>query len=153
MTALLIPHVKRLNAETRGLHLNLVSETHRFLYPPYRVAPNCPWTLCPFLLTRWRVCCQTSIKILQPVQMASAHMSKKSAPLLLLTLSLFYSPSHLLKFICHLLGNLQTSLPCIKKVQKQTPATTDQSAFSQSSARLWNPSSLQTFNPSSSPMA
>ena len=40
-----------------------------------------------------------------------------------------------------------------KKVQKQIPATTDQSAFSQSSARLWNPSSLQTLNPSSSPMA
>ena len=40
-----------------------------------------------------------------------------------------------------------------KKVQKQFPSTTDQSAFSQSSARLWNPSSLQTLNPSSSPMA
>ena len=40
-----------------------------------------------------------------------------------------------------------------KKVQKQIPATTDQSAFSQSSARLWNPSSLQTLNPSTSPMA
>ena len=40
-----------------------------------------------------------------------------------------------------------------KKVQKQIPATTDQSDFSQSSARLWNPSSLQTLNPSSSPMA
>ena len=43
--------------------------------------------------------------------------------------------------------------PLHKKVQKQIPATTDQSAFSQSSARLWNPSSLQTLNPSSSPMA
>jgi len=31
-------------------------------------------------------------------------------------------------------------------------ATTDQSAFSQSSARLWNPSSLQTLNPSYSTM-
>ena len=61
--------------------------------------------------------------------------------------SLFYSPSHLLKVICHLLGNQQTSLPCTKKLQKQIPATTDQSAFSQSSARLWNPSSLQTLNP------
>ena len=40
-----------------------------------------------------------------------------------------------------------------KTVQKQIPATTDQSAFFQSSARLWNPSSLQTLNPSSSPRA
>ena len=45
--------------------------------------------------------------------------------LLLLTLSLFYSPSHLLKVICHLLGNQQTLLPCIKKVQKQISATTE----------------------------
>ena len=36
------------------------------------------------------------------------------APLLLLTLSLFYSTTHLLKLICHLLGNQQTLLPCIK---------------------------------------
>ena len=77
----------------------------------------------------------------------------KPALLLSLTLPLFYSPSRLLKVICHLLGNQQTSLPCIKKVQKQILATTDQSAFSQSSARLWNPSSLQTLNPASSPMA
>ena len=31
--------------------------------------------LCLFLLTRWRFCCQTSTQILQPVQMASAHVS------------------------------------------------------------------------------
>ena len=55
----------------------------------------------------------------------------KPALLLLLTLSLFYSPSHLLKVICHLLGNQQTlPLMIFKKVQKQIPATTDQSAFS-----------------------
>ena len=106
-----------------------------------------------FLLTKSSACCQTSTQILQAVKMASAHMSEKPAPLLLLTLSLFYSPSHLLKVICHLLGNQQTLLPCTKKVQKQIPATTDQSAFSQSSAGLRNPSSLQTLNPSSSPMA
>uniref|UniRef100_A0A8C4NFZ4 Uncharacterized protein n=1 Tax=Eptatretus burgeri TaxID=7764 RepID=A0A8C4NFZ4_EPTBU len=94
-----------------------------------------PWTLYPFLLTRWRACFQTSSQLLQPVQTASAHVSSKPALLLLLTLSLFYSPSHLPKVICHLLGNLLTSLPCIKKVQKQIPVTTDQSAFSQSSAR------------------
>ena len=40
-----------------------------------------------------------------------------------------------------------------KKVQKQITATIHQSAFSQSSARLWNPSSIQTLNPSSSPIA
>ena len=52
-----------------------VSQTHHFLYPPYPVAPNCSWTLCPFLLTRWRACCQTSTQILPPVQMASALLS------------------------------------------------------------------------------
>ena len=40
-----------------------------------------------------------------------------------------------------------------KKLQKQILATTDQSAFSKSSARLRNPSSLLTLNASSSPMA
>ena len=93
---------------------------------------------------------------LQPVQMASAHVSSRPALLPLLTLSLFYSPSHLLKVIGHLLGNRQTLLHCIKKVQKQISATTDQTAFiskvMESSAGLWNPSSLQTLNHSSSPM-
>ena len=42
----------------------------------------------------------------------------------------------------HLLGNQQALPLCIKKVQKHIPATTDQLAFSQSSARLWNPLSL-----------
>ena len=129
-----------------------MSETHHFLYPPYPVTPSCPWTLCPFLLTRWRACCQSSTQMLQPVQTASAHVSSKPALLLFLTLSLFYSPSHLLKVICHLLGIQQTLPLCIKNVQKQIPATTDESAFSQSSERLWNLSSLQTLNPSSSPM-
>uniref|UniRef100_A0A8C4Q1A2 C-type lectin domain-containing protein n=1 Tax=Eptatretus burgeri TaxID=7764 RepID=A0A8C4Q1A2_EPTBU len=63
--------MKTLKAETRCLHLNIVSETLHFLYPPYPVAPNCHWTLCPFLLTKWRSCCQTSTQILQPVQTAS----------------------------------------------------------------------------------
>ena len=126
---------------------------YSFLHPPYPVTPNCPWTLCPFLLTKWRVCCQTSNQILQPVQTASAHVSSKPALLLLLTLSLFYSPSHLPKVICHLLGNQQTLLPCIKNVQKQIPATTDHSAFTLSSSKLWNTSSLQTLNHSSSPRA
>ena len=70
-----------------------------------------------FLLTRWRACCQTSTQILQPVQTASAHVSSKPALLLLLTLSLFYSPSHFLKVICHLLRNQQILLLCIKKVK------------------------------------
>ena len=37
----------------------ILSQTHGFLYPPYPVAPSCFWTLCPFLLTRWRACCLT----------------------------------------------------------------------------------------------
>ena len=49
--------------------------------------------------------------------------------------------------IYHLLGKQQTLPLCIKKMHKQIPATTDQSAFSQSSARLRNPSSLPTLNP------
>jgi len=36
-------------------------------------------------------------------------------------LSLFYSPSHLLKVICHLRGNQQTLPLCIKKVQQTDP--------------------------------
>ena len=48
---------------------------------------------------------------------------------------------------------ISTLLSCIKKVEKQIPATTNQSANSKSSARLWNPSLLQTLNSSLSPMA
>ena len=70
---------------------------------------------------RWTACCQTSTQILQPVQTASAHVSEKPAPLLLLTLSLFHSPSHLFKVICHLLENQQTLLPCIKNGANTDP--------------------------------
>jgi len=133
--------------------LNITSQTHRFLYPPFPVAPSCPWTLCPFLLRRWRFCYQTSTQIQQLVQTASAHVSEKPVLLLVLTLSLLYSPSHFLKVICHLLGNRQTLPLCTKKVQKQIAAMTDPSACSQSSARSWNPSSPLTSNSSSSPMA
>ena len=145
MAALLIPHVKRLNADTRCLHLNLVSETHRFLYTPYPIAPNCPWTLCPFRLTKWRACCQISLAV-------SPHVLKTCSSALAHPLSVLFS-----------LSFAQGHLPSAwkseniaalhKKVQKQISATSDQSAFSQSSARLWNPSSLQTSNPSSCPMA
>ena len=43
-----------------------------------------------------------------------------AALLLLLTLSLFYVTSHLLKLICHLLGNQQTLLLCIKKCKNRS---------------------------------
>ena len=39
----------------------------------------------------------------------------------MLTLSPFYSPSHLLKVICHLLGNQKTLPSCIKKGAKTDP--------------------------------
>jgi len=45
-------------------------------------SPSCYWTMCPFLLTRWRACHQTSTEILQKVQAASAHVSSKPALLL-----------------------------------------------------------------------
>ena len=45
----------------------------------------------------------------------SPHVPKTCSSTLAHPLSLFYSPSHLLEVICHLLGNQQTSLPCIKR--------------------------------------
>ena len=49
----------------------------------------------------------------------SPHVLKPTL-LLLLTPSLFYSPSHLLQVICHLLGNQQTLPLCIKRCKNRS---------------------------------
>ena len=103
-------------------------------------------------LTKWRDCCQTSPKILQPVDGISPSVPKTCS-------SALSHPFSVLFTLSFAQGHLPSAWKSAKitalhkKVQKQIPATADKSAFSQSSAKLWNPSSLQTLNPSSSPMA
>ena len=103
----------------RCLLLNLVAKTHCFLYPPYPVTTSCSWTVSVSPDKVERLLSNLDSDSATGPDRISPHV-QKPALLLFLTLSLFSSPSHSLKVICHLLGNQQTLPLCIKQMQNRS---------------------------------
>jgi len=113
----------------------------------YPTAPG----LCILHVRRWRSFWKPSTLTLLLDRTASVPVSEKPALLHLLILSLPSSPCHLHDVIFHLLGNTPTSKHYTRKVRKLITWTTDPSAYLQSSAKSWNPSSQVIGKPSFPP--